>query len=112
MQHPLTGEHDMRRHPFYFHKSVTGQISGIATAVSADDAVAERDATTPARLVTMDCYAAARVWEAYSNYAPTFAAAALQPPHSVQQQDTIRWPALGLGASGAWPAHRAAQKGR
>lgn len=38
----------------------------------------------PPLLVQLDCAAAARVWEGYANYAPTYSAAILQRRHRIQ----------------------------
>ena len=71
--------------------------------------------TEESRLVQLDCAAAARAWEAYSNYAPSFRAAALQrrrrvalvrslpiePRHSFKQAANSFWQAAGLSQPNA-----------
>lgn len=65
----------------------------------------------PSRLVQLDCYAAARAWEAYANYAPSYGAAKLQrqqridlvrtlpvePRRAYRQAAAAFWRAHGLG---------------
>ena len=65
----------------------------------------------PPRLLQLDCYAAARAWEAYSNYAPTFRAAVMQrrqrielvsqlpvePRKTFRHAASTYWRQMGLG---------------
>ena len=66
-----------------------------------------------ARLVQLDCYAGARAWEAYANYAPNFAAVTIQrrqrielvrtlpvePRRTFRQAASVFWQSHGLNAA-------------